>query len=171
MSQLVGRGCAFATSAIPDLIQNAQLARNFPGEENSLTSTRGKNVQEEAASIGSSGLCKSEGRHCTELHPSIFIFFDRGYNFLRNISLYTIQPLQHPSVRDAQEQLAAWQDEAKFAEAFSLQLQAGSAIHLWTRCSAAPSTRRRAHGLPYLSMSLFFRVGQDLTPLSCSVWR
>ena len=24
-------------------------------------------------------LCKSEGRHCTELHPSIFIFFDRGY--------------------------------------------------------------------------------------------
>ena len=27
-------------------------------------------------------------------------------------------------LRDAQEQLAAWQEEAKFAEAFSLQLQA-----------------------------------------------
>ena len=41
--------------------------------------------KEEAASIGSSGLCKSEGRHCTELHPSIFIFFDRAYNFHRNM--------------------------------------------------------------------------------------
>ena len=37
-SQLVGRGCAFATCAIPDLIQNAQLARNFLGEENKLNS-------------------------------------------------------------------------------------------------------------------------------------
>ena len=84
-SQLVGRGCAFATCAIPDLIQNAQLARNFPGEENTLTSSKCVYCKEEAASIGSSGLCKSEGRHCTELHPSIFIFFDRGYNFHRNI--------------------------------------------------------------------------------------
>ena len=85
-SQLVGRGCAFATCAIPDLIQNAQLARNFPGEENTLTSSKCVYCKEEAASIGSSGLCKSEGRHCSELHPSIFIFFDRGYNFHRNIS-------------------------------------------------------------------------------------
>ena len=38
-SQLVGRGCAFATCAInSSLIQNAQLGRNFPGEENKLTS-------------------------------------------------------------------------------------------------------------------------------------
>ena len=84
-SQLVSRGCAFATCAIPDLIQNAQLARNFPGEENTLTSSKCVYCKEEAASIGSSGLCKSEGRHCTELHPSIFIFFDRGYNFHRNM--------------------------------------------------------------------------------------
>ena len=90
-SQLVGRGCAFATCAIPDLIQNAQLARNFPGEENTLTSSKCVYCKEEAASIGSSGLCKSEGRHCTELHPSIFIFFDRGYNFHRNMAALNVR--------------------------------------------------------------------------------
>ena len=37
-SQLVGRGCGSRRVAIPDLIQDAQLARNFPGEENTLTS-------------------------------------------------------------------------------------------------------------------------------------
>ena len=62
--------------------------------ENSVTSWARE------VSIGSSGLCKSEGRHCTELHPSIFIFFDRGYNFRRNITINLKQRAFYASEHD-----------------------------------------------------------------------